>query len=444
MTKRFFSGPALLAFALAAVAAGLYYYFGDASAVVAMLGGAPGLMLAGAPVAVPSELRAVFDAVDSIEGGIKKMRGEQQAELVELRREIERVEAKGNLQGIIGTKDDDVADGRRIVKATPAERKAFGMFLRTGESRYATEAKAMQVGVPGDGGYAVPTWFDSMVYQVMLNATPLLDLVTRNTVSNFPARHIVSVGGSGSGWVGETGARPETDSPEIAIVENAGGDLYCFPKATQWALDDIRFNAEAWLSNEIGLEMASRIQAAIVTGNGINSPTGFLAAPNALTTDLAGRPFGTIQYLKTGVAAALPATTAALIDLLLAVVHSLNQRYRQGASWLMSTSVLGELRKAKDTTGRPVLLDSMVTGQPATLLGYAVHEVDVMPPLAANAFPIAFGNFKRGYVLDEHESGLRVIVDSLTLKPYVGFYSVRRVGGKPLDSNAIKLLRCEV
>jgi HK97 family phage major capsid protein len=181
-----------------------------------------------------------------------------------------------------------------------------------------------------------------------------------------------------------------------------------------------------------------------MTGNGTNKPLGILAAPMATTTDQAGRPFGTIQYIKTGIAGGLPASTITMIDMLLSVVHSLNQRYRQGASWVMNTTTLGLLRTSKDTTGRPVLLDSMVTGQPATLLGYPVYEVDDLPDPAANAFPIVFGNFKRGYVLDEHEAGLRVIVDNVTAKPYVGFYSVRRLGGAPLDTNAIKLVKCAV
>jgi len=445
MKNHSFYLPATLAFLLAAAAVGIYYFLG-ADSLVAMLGTAPGLMLATGPLALRAQgasIAEIAQIVGEIGDGFNSTAAQLKAEQADLRREIERVEGKGNLHGLLGGDGDD-APSRRVVKATPAERKAFANFLRTGESRYAAEAKAVQVGVPGDGGYAVPTWFDAQVLSVMSRSTPLFDLVKRNLVSNFPARHIVSLGLSGAGWVNETAARPATNSPTLAIVENAGADCYANPQITRWALDDIHFNAEEWLSNEIGLELAANIQAAIVTGNGINQPLGFLTAPNATTSDNAGRPFGTLQFVKTGVAGGLPATTTALIDFLLAIVHSLNQRYRQGGAWLMNSTTLGELRKAKDTTNRPVLLDSLASGQPATLLGYSIFEVADMPDLAANAFPIAFGDFRRGYVLDEHEAGLRIIVDQVTNKPYIGFYSVRRVGGKPFDTNAIKLAKCAV
>lgn len=377
----------------------------------------------------------INDVATSIEG----FKSRTDERLSAFQSELDRIEGKANLRGLIGG-----GDGSDPGKATPAERKAFEKFLRTGDRNAAIEAKAWNVGTPADGGYAVPTWFDDQVYAVMRKHTPILDLVTRNTVSNFPARHIVSLGGASSGWVGETGARPETYSPKVAAVEVPGADLYTNPQVTQWALDDIKFDASSWLANEIGLEMAQAIQAKIVSGTGLNQPAGFLAAPQALTSDSAGRPFGTIQYRKTGVAAALPATTVAVIDLLIDLTHDLAQRYRDEACWLMNTATLGALRKYKDADQRPILLDSLVSGQPAKLCGYPVIETSDMPELGTDALPIAFGNFKRGYVLDEHEAGLRVVIDQVTNKPYVGFYSLRRVDGRVLDSNAIKLLKCAV
>lgn len=435
MTNRFHTRPALLAFALAALAAGMYFIFG-ADVFGAALGNAPGLLLAIAPIGLTADMTPK-DMILQIGEGLDQFKSEIRSQVLRLQTDLDRVESKSNQQGLFGGGEDDPA-----TKATTVERKAFERFLRTGDRAAALEAKAMSVGSGPDGGFAVPTWFDEQVYRVMARQTPLLGLVSAIKVGNFPARHIVSLGSAGSGWVGETAARPATNTPTINIVECTGADLYTNPQVTQWALDDIKFDAAAWLASEVGIEMAQRIQSKIVAGNGTNGPLGFLAAPQALTSDDAGRPFGTIQYRKTGQAAALPATTSDTIDLLIDTTHDLAPRYRDEAVWLMGTLTLSTLRKCKDADGRPILLDSMVTGQPATLLGYPVHEIGDMPDVAANALPIAFGNFKRGYVLDEHEAGLRVVVDQVTNKPYVGFYSLRRVDGKPLDTNAIKLIKC--
>lgn len=401
------------------------------------LGLLPGIMLANGPIAL--DLKAV---VENITASFKELKADHATALSTMQQQLDGVEARANRQGLGGVLHDEYQP--LVVRATSAERKAFEDFLKTGDKSRAPEGKAMTVGSNADGGYAVPTWFDAEVYQIARGATPLLDLVKKSVVRNFPARHIVSLGNAAEGWVGETLSRPATNTPQIAVVENQGGDLYANPQLSQWAIDDMNFKVTEWLASEVGLRFAESIQGAIVGGNGISKPKGFLAATLSLVTDQAGRPFGEVQYLKTGVAGGLPATTIALIDFLLNVVHSLKQSYRQNAGWLMNSTTLGELRKAKDTTNRPVLLDSLINGQPATLLGFPVYEVSDMPDLAANALPIAFGDWKRGYALDEHQAGLRVIIDQVTNKPYVGFYSLRRLGGNVLDSNAIKIVKCMV
>jgi len=84
----------------------------------------------------------------------------------------------------------------------------------------------------------------------------------------------------------------------------------------------------------------------------------------------------------------------------------------------------------------------MVEGQPDRLLGYPVIEAEDMPDVAGGAFPIAFGNFRHGYLIAER-SATQVLRDPFTNKPFVHFYATKRIGGKVLDSNAIKLLKIE-
>jgi HK97 family phage major capsid protein len=85
----------------------------------------------------------------------------------------------------------------------------------------------------------------------------------------------------------------------------------------------------------------------------------------------------------------------------------------------------------------------MESGQPSTILGYAVAEAPGMPDVATNTFPIAFGNWQRGYTVVDR-IGTRVLRDPYTNKPYVGFYATKRVGGMVVDSEAIKVLATRV
>ena len=76
-------------------------------------------------------------------------------------------------------------------------------------------------------------------------------------------------------------------------------------------------------------------------------------------------------------------------------------------------------------------------------MGYEVVEAEDMPVVAANAFPIAFGNFRSGYLIAERKE-TTILRDPFTNKPFVNFYATKRVGGQVLDSDAIKLLRVAV
>jgi HK97 family phage major capsid protein len=63
-----------------------------------------------------------------------------------------------------------------------------------------------------------------------------------------------------------------------------------------------------------------------------------------------------------------------------------------------------------------------------------------MPDAAADATPIAFGDFSRGYLMVDR-TGVRVLRDPYSAKPYVLFYTTKRVGGGVQDFDAIKLVR---
>jgi HK97 family phage major capsid protein len=200
------------------------------------------------------------------------------------------------------------------------------------------------------------------------------------------------------------------------------------------------FNVEQWLAENVGVEFGVQLGAAFVTGNGTDKPKGFLTYTINATAD-ATRTFGQLQYVPSGEAATFKTATATVspADCLVDLVHALKAGYRSGASWLMNSSTAAVVRKWKDIDGAFIWQRSIAAGQPDTLLGYPVEESADMPDIAANAYPVAFGNWKRGYVLVNRPT--RLLRDPYTNKPNVGFYTTRRVDGGVVNSEAIKLLK---
>jgi len=284
----------------------------------------------------------------------------------------------------------------------------------------------------------VPQQIDAMIARELTESSPIRSIAQVVQTGTSGYRKLVATGGTASGWVSETATRPETDTPNFAEIAPPAGDLYANPAASQAMLDDAGFDLESWLANEIAVEFARAEGAAFVGGTGTNQPEGFLSAANSTAED-GVRAFGQLQYIGSGDATGFDAEPEAkLIDL----VHSLKSGHRQGASFVMNSATLAMVRKLKTTDGAFLWQPGMVEGQPDRLLGYPVVEAEDMPDVGAGEFPIAFGNFRHGYLIAEH-SATRVLRDPFSNKPFVHFYATKRVGGQVLDSNAIKLLKIE-
>ncbi|PKB14241.1 HK97 family phage major capsid protein [Novosphingobium kunmingense] len=306
-------------------------------------------------------------------------------------------------------------------------------YLRQGRE---TELKSFSGATPVDGGYAVPREIDALIAAQLKTISPIRAIAQVVQIGSAGYRKLVTSGGAASGWVSETGARPETATARFNEIAPPMGELYANPAASQAMLDDAAFDVEEWLASEIATEFAKAEGAAFVNGTGSNQPRGFLGAPNAATAD-AARPFGTLQFLASGNASGFDtAPELKLIDL----VHSLRAAHRQGAVFVMNSKTLSTVRKFKAADGTFLWQAGLMEGQPARLLGYPVIEAEDMPDVAANTLPIAFGNFANGYLIAERRA-TTILRDPYTNKPFVNFYATKRVGGQVLDSDAIKLLK---
>lgn len=325
-------------------------------------------------------------------------------------------------------------DGQKSLARDPAARAFVDGYLRTGRE---TEVKSLSASSGADGGFAVPREIDALIGRTLVALSPIRALATVVQTGSAGYRKLVATGGTASGWVSETAARPETDTPEFAEIMPPTGELYANPAASQAMLDDAAFDVETWLADEIAREFARAEGAAFISGSGVNQPRGFLNQPVSLAADGA-RPFGTIQVVPTGSDGGFSASNPEeeLIDL----VHALKGGYRQGAAFVMNSETLARIRKFKTSDGAFLWQPGLASGQPDTLLGYPVVEAEDMPDIAAGSLSVAFGNFREAYLIAER-SATSILRDPFTNKPFVHFYATRRVGGQLVNSEAIKLLR---
>lgn len=286
------------------------------------------------------------------------------------------------------------------------------------------------------GGFALPEIIERQIARLSVDISPIRQIATVRTVGSPDYKELFDINGAGFEWVGETDARAQTNTPDLAEVAPTFGMASAKPQASEESLDDLFFNVEDWLINSAAEAIAQGEGAAFVAGNGTKKPTGFLAGPAPVATADASRAFGTLQYVASGQAAAMPTSADLFFDL----IYSLRARYRSNARWVSSKLVLSALRKYKDTTNQYLWQPSLVVGQPDMFMGYPVVEAEDMPAVGANAFPLAFGDFREGYLIADRV-GMRITRDEITTPGFVKFYVRKRVGGKLRNTQAIKLLK---
>jgi HK97 family phage major capsid protein len=321
--------------------------------------------------------------------------------------------------------------------AAPARSAFVDGYLRSGRD---VELKSFAGNVPADGGFAIPKEIDDEIDKTLKSISPIRAVANVVRVGSAGYRKLVTTNGVASGWASEIAARPITSTPTFNEIVPSFGELYANPTATQAMLDDAQFDVEAWLADEIAMQFAKAEGAAFVNGDGIDKPKGFMNY-TAVPANDATRPFGQLQYVPSGLAGGLPTTSPE--NKLLDLVHALRAPYRQGAVWVMNSETLATIRKMKTADGAFIWAPGLTSGQPDTLLGYPVVESEDMQSIAANTMPIAFGNFRAGYLIAER-SETNILRDPYSNKPYVNFYASKRIGGAVSNSEAIKLLRIAV
>lgn len=397
----------------------------------------------GGPKEIYDELKTAFEAFKAEHTKQLDELAKGYADVVQAE-QVDRINAEiTKLQGALDKTNEQLAAA--AVGALPASNpdaaaytQAFDRFFRGGVEASLGELAvkaSLSTSSDPDGGFVVPSEMETAIDRVLENISAMRSIATVRTISASSFKKLITTTGVEAGWVGEKDTRSETETPKLSGLEFPTFELYANPAASQTLLDDASVSIEQWLADEVTMEFAEQEGNAFILGDGKNKPHGLLSYDTVANVNWV---WGKLGFIVSGAAADFAASDPS--DQFLDLIYGLRSGFRQGASWLMNDLTTAKVRQFKDGSGNYLWQPSAQAGQPASLMGYAHRTDDWMPDVGANAFPVAFGDFRRGYVIIDR-IGIRVIRDNLTNKPYVHFYTTKRLGGGVQNYQAIKLLK---
>lgn len=385
---------------------------------------------------ISETIATAVDEGQKLTGKLKAAEDAFEAKQKALETEIGELKTAFNRQPAAGASEEKAKEQSALRKKMFNEfarsegenREGFGEFLkRRGSSDQ--EVKALSVNSDVSGGYLVMPEMGGVIQTRVFETSPMRQLASVMTIGSDTYEVILDNDEASSGWVGETTARPTTNTPTLGKLTIYCNELYANPKATQKILDDAGLDMEAWLAQKVADKFARDEATAFVSGNGVNKPKGLLSYDAGTT--LASQQ---IQQVVTGSASTF--TLDGLIDL----QNSLKESYQTNAVFLIQRATNTHLMKIKDGEGHPIfnmMLDKNIGLQP-TIMGKAVYFAADMPSVGANALAAAYGDIRAAYQIVDR-SGIRVLRDPFTDKPNIGFYTTKRVGGGVVNFEAVKL-----
>lgn len=325
----------------------------------------------------------------------------------------------------------DVVEKMQVdVEAYKAYTKAFKSFLRRNHASPIPmdEGKALSVAIDPSGGYTVTPAMSNMIVKRLFELDPMRALASVETISTGAIEWLVDYGEAGGGWEGESESGAETDTPTIFKKRIPVHVLYAKPRATQTLLEDSAINVEGWLADKQANRFLRIESAAFVSGDGVGKPRGFLTYGNYTTAGV--DEWARVERQNIG----NPITADGLYDLKFRLI----EQYLMRASWLMNRLTVVDVLQLKDGAGRYIWSPGLSEDKHSTLAGLDVRMSTTMPIQAANAMSVAIADWRESYAIVDR-LGITVQRDPYTQKPYVEFYTRKRVGGDVVNFQAIKI-----
>jgi HK97 family phage major capsid protein len=318
------------------------------------------------------------------------------------------------------------------------ESKALASYIRTGSD---VEVKAAASDNAVDGGWMVLPTIDTSIRALMTDISAMRGLAEVVSIGTSTYDRFYSMGKRGARWVAERDDRPQdTERPELIKHAYGVAELYAAPAATRQLLDDAQVDIASWLINNATHDFAETEGEAFLRGDGVmGKPRGLLTYDTTNEKDFV-RAWGKYQYTPAGHASA--PTDENLVAALVKLVASLRKPYKPNARFMMNSNTAVRLRTIVDENGRYLWAPTgnLIEGIEHPLLGYQVEIDDGFDDIGAGTLPIAFGDFRQGYVVVDR-AGIRIERDAVTQKGRILFDTYKRVGGGAGDFNAIKFMK---
>ena len=322
------------------------------------------------------------------------------------------------------------ADGAPASEADGERSQAWSRYLRTGDESGLSrlDMKAFSAGTDDQGGYTAPPELDRLIEARLMQASPMRQIASVRQTSAGVYRKPVSLG-VGAAWAGEEDARTQSTTAGLSLLEFPAGELYSMPAATQTLLEDSYADIDEWLADEVEAAFSIQESAAFVSGDGDGKPKGFLDYTIVAEASHAWGQIGSV---------AGDFTAADAGDQIIDLIQTPKSQFRSNGRFAMNRRTVAAVRKLKDADGRYLWRPGM-NGEAQTIFGYPVTELEDMPDIGTGNAAIAFGDFRRGYLIADRQ-GARVLRDPYSAKPYVLFYTTKRVGGGVQNFDAIKVM----
>ena len=307
-------------------------------------------------------------------------------------------------------------------KASKNYNDAFWKQARNGGYMNIEVKNALEEGVDSEGGYLVPDEFE----HTLIDALTEENIFRKNahvftTSSGSHKIPIVATKGTAS-WIDEEGAVPESDDSfgQVSIEAHKVGTLI---KVSEELLNDSAFNLEAYFTTEFARRINDKEEDAFFNGNGTGKPTGIFNATGGAQTGV-----------TTG------SSTTITADEIIDLFYSLKAPYRKKAIWVLNDTTVTIIRKLKDGTGNYLWQPSLTAGSPDTILGRPVYTSQFVPEVAAGNKTVAFGDFSYYWIGDRQGITFRRLNEKYADTCQVGFLATKRLDGKLVLPEAIKVL----
>jgi HK97 family phage major capsid protein len=293
------------------------------------------------------------------------------------------------------------------------------------------ELKAMSADSDPNGGFLTLPEFGGLITTKVFETSPLRQLANVTQIGSDTLEIVVDYDEADASWTSERGTRSSTTTPTMGKIDIYAHEMYANPQVTQKMLDDGVIDVESWIQNKVADKFARKEATAFVTGSGVGQPKGIMSYTSGTTLSS-----GQVEQVVTTDASNLT------YDGFINTQNALKEAYQNNAVWLYQRATNAKAMLIKDGEGRPIfnMNYDRNAGMEMLVLGKAVRFAADIAAVSASALAAAYGDFKQAYQIVDRV-GLRILRDPYSNKPYIGFYTTRRVGGGMVNFEAMKIMK---